>query len=392
MLKYFIGLFWLALFWSCTSTVHALTITVETRSVPSLTPNSPLRLHTLRLTGMFEPGDSEALRRILASLDAQARGLPDAPLATAELSSRGGDLIEGLKIGFLFSEFDVATVVRKGDLCLSSCALAFLGGTSSKGPPARSRSCRLEIGGKVGFHNFTAGTDASRKAAGSDDGRTSERAGFFMGRAGAALIMQYAAEMGIDPRFIARILSGGSEEFEYIKTVQMFVSLQVCPIGLGRPSIGTAEQATNVCNHATDWLAPVTPSRARPMTARHARLHLLEYVQSNMRSFGVKGALSDQLASYSVMRVDKAIDNLYADLRAAGVPLPDIVGPVFEVDGYEIGVYSLTCVVSLSLDDPDKYDVVIKGPKGLARAFRSAPEGCRRLFLYDRDAVVNPHR
>jgi len=91
------------------------------------------------------------------------------------------------------------------------------------------------------------------------------------------------------------------------------------------------------------------------------------------------------------MRVEQAVKNLYADLRAAGVPLPEIVGPIFEVSGYQIGIYSLTCVASLSPTDPDKYDVVIKGPKGMARAYHSAPDGCRRLFLYDRDAVINPH-
>jgi hypothetical protein len=111
-----------------------------------------------------------------------------------------------------------------------------------------------------------------------------------------------------------------------------------------------------------------------------------------MQSFRVKGALAEQLASYSVMRVSSAIDNLYADLRAAGLPLPEIVGPVFEVSGYQIGVYSMQCVVSLSLEDPDKYDVAIKGPKGLARAFRSTPQNCGRLFLYDQEAVINPHR
>jgi hypothetical protein len=370
---------------------HALTISVHTKSVPSVTPSSPLAIYTLRLTGPIEPGDSEALRRILVSLDARPRGVADAPLATAELSSIGGDLIEGLKIGYLFSEFNVATVVRKGGRCLSACALAFLGGTAFHDAfSGRSRSCSLEIGGVVGFHNFTASTDASRKDAESRAGQTSERSGFFMARAGAALIVHYAADMGIDPKLIGRMLGRSSEDFEYITTAQAFLSLGICPIGLGLPGISPAEQAANICNHSMGWRSPANSSRARSMTAGHARLHLLEFVQSHMQSFKVKGALSDQLASYSVMRNDKGVESLYADLRAAAVPLPEMVGPVFEVDGYQIGVYGLTCIVSLSLDNPGRYDVVIKGPKGLARVSRSAPDDCRGLFRYDWDAVINP--
>jgi len=386
---------WVKLFlampvWLWASATHAITISVDTKAVPGATANAPELVHTLRLTGMFEQGDSEVLRRILASLDRRARRLPDAPLATIELSSSGGDLVEGLKTGYLFSEFDVATVVRKGDLCLSACALAFLGGTSSHLPPHRSPSCSLQIGGTLGFHNFAASTDALRRKLGSDDGQTSERQGFYMARAGAALLMQYAADMGIDQAFVAQLLSRATESFDYLTTVRGFLALRVCPIGLGRPKISLADQATNICNHSTGWLSPVTSLQTRSMTAKQARLNLLEYIQSNMQSFNVRGALADQLASYSVMRVDRGVENLYADLRAAGVPLPEIVGPVFEVEGYRIGVYSLKCVVSLSPDNPDKYDAVIKGPKGMARAYHSAPDGCRRLFLYDRETAINP--
>ncbi|OFX03479.1 MAG: hypothetical protein A3D94_11315 [Alphaproteobacteria bacterium RIFCSPHIGHO2_12_FULL_66_14] len=376
--------------WLCAFAAHAATITVNTEAVPGPTPNTPILVHTLRLTGMFEQGDSDTLRRILVLLDRRGGRAPDAPLATVELSSAGGDLIEGLKTGYLFSEFDVATVVRKRDSCLSACALAFLGGTSSHLPPTRLPSCSLEIGSTLGFHNFAASTNALRRSLGSEDGLASERQGFHMGRAGAALLMQYAADMDIDQAFVAQLLSRATVSYDYLTRVGAFLALRVCPIGLDRPRISLAEQATNICNHSTAWLSPVTSLQARPMTARQARRRLLEYIQSNMLSFSVRGALADQLASYSVMRVERAVENLYADLRAAGVPLPEIVGPVFEVGGYQIGIYSLTCVVSLSPDDPDKYDVVIQGPKGMARAYRSAPEGCRRLFLYDQDAVINP--
>ncbi len=370
---------------------QALTITVESRSIPSTTPGSPLTIHKLRLTGMFEPGSSDRLRLTLASLDARPRGWTDAPLATAEMSSSGGDLVEGLKIGYLFSEFNVATVVRKGDRCLSACALAFLGGTASRDLSGRVRSSNLEIGGGVGFHNFATHADYFRQRSQGRDASTGERASFFMARAGAALIVQYAADMDIDPKLIGRLLGRPSEEFEYIRTVQDFLSLGVCPIGFAAPSTGVAEQATNICRNSVPGFSLATPSRTVSMTPQQARRHLLEHVQSSMLSFRARGALSDQLASHSVMRNPKAIENLYADLRAAAVPLPEIVGPVFEVDDNDIeGLDGLSCVVSLAPDNPRRYDVAVKSSRGLARAPKSAPEECRGLFRHDRDAVINP--
>jgi hypothetical protein len=65
-----------------------------------------------------------------------------------------------------------------------------------------------------------------------------------------------------------------------------------------------------------------------------------------MSALKVNGALFEQFASYSVMRVERSIDRLYADLRAAGVRLPEIVGPVFEVSGYQVGGQDAQCFVS----------------------------------------------
>jgi hypothetical protein len=136
----------------------------------------------------------------------------------------------------------------------------------------------------------------------------------------------------------------------------------------------------------------VTSVQARPIAERDAKRNLLEHIQSSMLSFKAKGALSDQLASAKVMRSRKGIDALYTDLSAAGLPMLDVVGPIFEVSGYQMGEHSLQCMVSISPTDPDSYSVVIKGPTGATRALQSAPEGCRRLLLFDRDTVINPKR
>jgi hypothetical protein len=133
---------------------HGATLSLDTRSIPGLTPKSAIVQHTIRVSGPIETGDADRLRKMLERLRATTPPAPGAPLATVELSSKGGDLYEGLKLGYLFREFDVATVVRAADVCQSACALAFLGGTQSHTPGQAVPSRNLEIGGQVGFHNF----------------------------------------------------------------------------------------------------------------------------------------------------------------------------------------------------------------------------------------------
>ncbi len=128
------------------------------------------------------------------------------------------------------------------------------------------------------------------------------------------------------------------------------------------------------------------------MTEREAKRQLLEHLRRNIESLGLKGALATQLGTSARSPYDRVVDALYDDLRAAGVPLPEIVGPTFEVLGYAAGAYEMQCHVSYSLRDPDRYDVAIQGPTGLSRAFKFAPQQCGRLFLFDRNDVINPQK
>jgi hypothetical protein len=360
------------------STAPALAREVVAREVP-----------TLRLTGALRQGDAAAMRRILAKLKAETPALGEGPLATVELSSIGGDLNEGLEMGYLFRDFNVATVVRRRDICLSACALAFLGGTASREGTERTVAHSVEVGARLGFHTFYLNAQ-SADAPTADDPVRSRRQGFREARAATASLVRYAADLGIDPKFVASMMARPPEELAYVNTTEEFLTLKVCPIGLARPATSLAEQALNVCNHATGWNDPAEPDQVRMLPPQQAKRVMLENIQQNMQSLKVRGALSDQLASWSVMRVEKSIDHLYADLRAAGVRLPEIVGPVFEVTGYRQGGREMQCFVSLSVDDPNKYAVAIRRPSKWSHPNWSAPRDCRGLFLHDRDAAINP--
>ena len=354
-------------------------------SPPSAGAAFSLDNRTIRLGGAIREGDAGRLREMLARLGTTSP-------VTVELASPGGDLLEGYRIGGLLKEFAVTAVVRKGDICLSACALAFLGGSARNTAAVGAAKCNLEIGGKVGFHNFWLNPDGPPGAARdgtSADPVMSRLQGFNDATGGAARLLRYAAEVGMQPNFVGSLMGRPAEELQYIETVGQFLSLGICPIGLPRPTISKAQQAANVCSHSTGWLDVADPLRASEIPARKARRHLLERVQANMQSARSKGRLAAQFESGAIMRVGGETDRLYEDLQAASVALPEIVGPTFEVGRQRGGAFEVVCYVSLSPDDPDRFDVVVQTPRGLAPPAVLPIDGCRRLFLLDRDAVIN---
>lgn len=347
---------------------------------------------TFRLTGMIEAGDAEKLRDILMRLQsvapARTPGKTAVPLATIELSSLGGSLAEGIKIGQLLKSYRVVAVVRKQDICLSACALALLGGTSVRAAASYPHDCNVEVGGKVAFHNFFLDRSELRELT-HDDPVASRLQGFADARGGAAMLIRYAADMGLPPSFVANLMARPVEEYQYVETIGEFLELKLCPIGIERPSLPMSHQAANACNNSLPAPVPVSSMIVGPIAGPQVRQYMLERVQDGLNAAKAKGRLADQLATWSVMRSREEVDKLYDDLRAAGVALPEIVGPTFEVAINQGGRYRAACYVSLSQADPDRYDVVLQGPRSLADATRLPPANARRLFLYDRRDVAN---
>jgi hypothetical protein len=346
---------------------------------------------TLRVTGMIEPGDADKLSAALRGIGALTPSKSGAPVATVELSSMGGSLPDGFEIGMLMRKSGVMAVVRQRDLCMSSCALAFLGGNVHAPFPVYPAECNLEIGGTVAFHNFFLNSNGLREST-SVDPVQSRLQGFSDARGGTAMLAKYAGDLGLPPDFVASLIGRPVESFQYVETVGQFLSFHVCAIGIGRPAIPIDMQARNICNNSIVSPSPAEELIATSIPVPQAKLYLLQRVQENMQSSKAKGRLAAQLVSGAVMRVKDEIDRLYEDLRAAGVALPDIVGPTFELGSKVSGTYEATCYVSLSSDDPDKYDIALQGPRGIAEPTRLPPENSRRLFLFDRNDVINPHR
>lgn len=373
-----------------TEELRAATIVSLAASAPAslFARNAAVESPRLRLTGMIESGDAERLRVLLDELKESVPPRPGMPLATIELSSVGGDLSEGVRIGELLRSYRVVAVVRKQDLCLSACALALLGGNTVRTGAAYPFDCNVEVGGKVAFHNFFLDRSHLRRLT-SHDAIASRLQGFADGRSGAAILIKYAADMGLPPAFAANLMARPVEEFQYVETIGEFLALNLCPIGLERPRLPLSHQAANVCNNSLAHPVPLSAIIVGQIEPPRARQYMLERVQDGLNAARARGKLADQLATWSVMRSKEEVEKLYYDLRAAGVALPEIVGPTFEVGVNEAGRVRAACYVSLSAADPDRYEVVLQGPRGLAEAVRKPPANARRLFLYDRQAVAN---
>jgi hypothetical protein len=216
--------------------------------------------------------------------------------------------------------------------------------------------------------------------------------GFNVARGGSAALVHYAAQLGIDLAFIARMIGQPADLWEYIDSDEAFVTLRVCLRGLEKYPSNPAAIAANICNHATGGAVRASPLQARSLSAREMRRQLLERVRDVAEAASAKGPLANQLGAVLASRDDALVESVYVGLRSASVPLPEISNANYEVSGYSLGVFAIECRVSFARSDPAKYDVVLVSPAGLVRPAQTAPGACPGLFLFDRDETINPRR
>ncbi len=77
--------------------------------------------------------------------------------------------------------------------------------------------------------------------------------------------------------------------------------------------------------------------------------------------------------------------------RGAGLPLPDLSGAIYDVTAMPAKL-RLSCKVSLPADEPDDYDLVVVGPRGLSAPAYAAPERCRWMARHAPADAINPAR
>ena len=153
---------------------------------------------TIYATGAVETGDAATLSRLIRDNNL-ADGFDD---YVVRLNSPGGLVLEGMEVGRVIRDARLETLIVRGDICASACALAFLGGTRQYAT-GNGVGRRLEFGAMLGFHGFRSATDAVRV----------ENETLSVSRVLTALILEYAAQMrGVDLGWLANTLNAPPEK------------------------------------------------------------------------------------------------------------------------------------------------------------------------------------
>ena len=169
----------------------------------------------IRLEGEIEPGDSNKLGLLLRE------ALPDYNVdmfnnVVVSLNSDGGDFYEGLMLAGVSEDFAVSTYVGAGDRCLSSCAIAFLGGLTNyvRGFP-KVPTRYLHVEATLGFHSPFSDLPAVMQIPEGtpfSEGLGGQIAAQFYGQAQSAIneIAQRMEQWHLASGFVFQMLSKGS--------------------------------------------------------------------------------------------------------------------------------------------------------------------------------------
>jgi len=114
-------------------------------------------INAIQVKGVINDGDTFELQAYIASL-------PKKPHIVIFLSSPGGNLAEGMKLGRFFYDRKIETVIETKTFCASACALAFLGGRDDTGKPLRTKAANSGLG----FHSFTREFDKDKSYTADD--------------------------------------------------------------------------------------------------------------------------------------------------------------------------------------------------------------------------------
>jgi hypothetical protein len=193
----------------------------------------------IQASGVIEHGDTQ---KFLAFV--RVNGAARTDNWTVELSSPGGNLIEGIALGQAFRNAGMVTSVRRGNVCMSACAIAYLGGVYV-GAAGEGVGRQLEFGATLGFHGFKSDNDGVEVI--SQTISTS--------RIVTALILTYAADMkGVDIGWLSEALTVPPESIYLVSRPHDIRALSIELMNI--PTTIPKEWFLNACRAA---VAPFKP-------------------------------------------------------------------------------------------------------------------------------------
>jgi len=125
------------------SLVIGLIVSTNTLFALHFFKDSNSEYNIIYATGKIHRGDLLNLKRVYYSFPIQKQ-------TVVIFNSNGGELQEGIRLGKFLYRNRIATAVKERGKCVSSCALAYLGGRDIYG----NKLMILPPNTKVGFHNF----------------------------------------------------------------------------------------------------------------------------------------------------------------------------------------------------------------------------------------------
>mgnify|MGYP003115594536 FL=1 len=251
----------------------------------------------LRIQGRIEAGDAAKVEAMLweEKPNWNADMFKD---IVVSFDSEGGDFYEGLAMADAISKLAVTTFVGPGDSCLSSCAIAFLGGSAivMRGIPSWP-SRYLHVEGLLGFHApFSEIPQAIQIPRGTalTGELTQQMAQSFYGQAQAAIneIARRMSEWQISPDFVFEMLTKGSYEGDTRPIEDRFILVD--------SYIGATQLKAKVLTSALTYPAEITGVGAgavcsflvRANTGRSAPLGIAFPVERLRRSDSAAGDTS----------------------------------------------------------------------------------------------------
>lgn len=200
---------------------------------------------TFQLTGNIKEGVTDRLRAIVASIDLPIN-LYDYR-ALIKLESNGGSWTEGIELAELFRELKIETVVENGSVCLSACAIAFLGGTAFHPEGGNIVSRSIDKGALLGFH--APFLNLPERGFSKNDVELS----YAVATKEILRAVVILREMAVDPSILAELLIPSRRSFNAIDNVDEVGRLGLHVAGLMPRTSLDMEMITQYCRNAYSW-------------------------------------------------------------------------------------------------------------------------------------------
>lgn len=113
----------------------------------------------LKFEGAVAAGDAQALQQAIETFETEITQanqfyyMADYPYDSVCLNSEGGNFAEGVKMAQVLNRAGYGTLVEAGDVCMSACAVAFMGGSyHSESDRGTQPKRALHPTARLGFH------------------------------------------------------------------------------------------------------------------------------------------------------------------------------------------------------------------------------------------------